>query len=177
MTASLLILDTAFPVEPWSGYVIPAAPTLAQPTPTSSTIPLSWTGPAGTYTLQRAPVTNGTPGTFAPIYTGTTASYTDGGLTFNTTYAYRVAVTVNGATSNYSNVRQATTATGSTGPVAVSVDAQRNTAVSNIPAGSSATDYEYQFRPAPTVDAQRVADISQTLAAGESASDYEYQVR
>jgi hypothetical protein len=105
--------DTNLTLEAWN-Y---APPTVAAPTnlrttgTTSSTISLAWNAAAGTYTLQRAPVTAGTPGTFATIYTGTTASYTDGPLTFNTTYAYRVLVTVNGVASQYSAVLQATTAT------------------------------------------------------------------
>jgi hypothetical protein len=59
----------------------------------------------------------------------------------------------------------------------VTVNAQRAATLSNLPTGAAATDYEYQFRPAPTVNAQRVADLTQTLAPGESFSDYEYQVR
>jgi hypothetical protein len=61
--------------------------------------------------------------------------------------------------------------------LSVSVDGQRNATLSNIPSGAAATDYESQFRPGPTVDAQRTADMSQTLAAGESATDYEFQFR
>lgn len=107
-------INTLLALEAWNstGPPTPAAPVLAQPTTTSSTASLAWTGPAGTYTLQRAPVTSGTPGTYATVYTGTTASYTDGPLTFNTAYAWRVKVTVGGVDSPYSNVVQATTATG-----------------------------------------------------------------
>lgn len=61
--------------------------------------------------------------------------------------------------------------------LAASVDAQRATTLSGLAAGAAITDYEYQFRPASPVSAQRVIDLSQTLAAGESAADYEYQVR
>jgi hypothetical protein len=59
----------------------------------------------------------------------------------------------------------------------VSVDSQRVATLSSLPSGTTATDYDYQFRPAPTVDAQRQVDMSQTLAAGESPTAYEYQVR
>lgn len=91
---------------------VPAPTNLRTTGTTSSTISLVWDAAAGTYTLERAPVTNGAPGTFAGIYTGTTASYTDGALTFNTAYAYRVKVTVNGVASGYSAVLQATTPAG-----------------------------------------------------------------
>lgn len=59
----------------------------------------------------------------------------------------------------------------------VSVDNQRSATLSAIPAGTSATDYEYQLRPAPAVSGNRQVDMSQTLAPGESPTDYEYQVR
>lgn len=86
------------------------APAVAAPTnlrttaTTSSTASLAWDAVAGTYTLERALVSNGTPGAFATVYTNTTKSYTDGPLTFGATYAYRVLVTVNGVASGYSNV-------------------------------------------------------------------------
>lgn len=63
---------------------------------------------------------------------------------------------------------------GSTNSLTVSVNAQR---LATISPAITASDYEYQFRPAPTVDAQRQADISLTLNAGETFSDYEYQAR
>lgn len=58
----------------------------------------------------------------------------------------------------------------------VAVSAQR-AATLTPPAGDAATDYEYQYRPGPTVSAQRVADMSALLAPGETSSDYEYQLR
>jgi len=56
------------------------------------------------------------------------------------------------------------------------VDDQRNATLSAIPAGATATDYDYQFRPV-TVSGNRQADVSQMLGPDESPSDYDYQVR
>lgn len=56
-----------------------------------------------------------------------------------------------------------------------SVDAQRVATVT--PSSLDPTAYEYQSRPAPTINAQRVADLTSTLAPGETAADYEYQAR
>lgn len=111
-------INTLLALEAWNyNAPTPAAPTnLRQTATTGSTITLAWDAAAGTYTLQRAPVTNGTPGTFATVTPGpgTAKFYQDGPLTFNTTYAYRVKVNVNGVDSPYSNVVQATTAAGTT---------------------------------------------------------------
>ncbi len=87
---------------------VPAPANLRTTATTSSTISLAWDAVAGTYNLERATVTNGVPGTFAQVYTGTAKSYQDAGLTFQGQYAYRVTVTANGATSNYSATLTAT---------------------------------------------------------------------
>ncbi len=78
----------------------PAAPTnLRSTASTSSSITLAWDAAAGTYTLERAPLVNGTPGAYTGIYTGTTASYVNTGLAYLTNYAYQVKVTVGGVDS------------------------------------------------------------------------------
>lgn len=113
-------INTGLALQPWNATTAPgpAAPVFGTASSTSSTISLNWTGPAGAYTLQRAPVTNGVPGTFTTLSPGpgTTASYTDSALPFNSTYDYRVSVTVNGATSPFSQVVRATTVAGGGSP-------------------------------------------------------------
>ncbi len=61
--------------------------------------------------------------------------------------------------------------------LSVAVNMQRGADISGIPSTDTLADYEYQFRPAPTVSASRVADLSATLDTGELPSDYEYQTR
>jgi len=92
------------------GATTPPPTNLRQTAGTSSSNTLAWDAVAGTYALERATVTNGVVGSFSPIYTGTTASYQDMGLTFMTVYAYRVMVVAGTVASVYSAVLQLTTA-------------------------------------------------------------------
>ena len=79
----------------------PGKPTsLAVGTETPTTIPLTWTAPDETgtdaissYTLERAPDTSGSAGSWSTLWTGTETAYTDEGLAPETTYHYRVAAT------------------------------------------------------------------------------------
>lgn len=100
-----------------TGSTVPAPTNLRATTTTSSSIALAWdsTAAAGsTYTLQRAPVSNGTAGAFTTVSPGpgTAKSYTDSPLTYLSTYDYRVLVTVNGVASAYSPTLRASTASG-----------------------------------------------------------------
>jgi hypothetical protein len=90
---------------------IPDAPTnLHQIGSTGNSVRMAWEGPVGSYTLERAPLDgNGNPGTFAPVYTGTTLGYEDTGLAFAKSYGYQVLVKVNNVASAYSTVAIATT--------------------------------------------------------------------
>ncbi len=103
---SNILLVTALP---------PADPTNLAATAVDQThVSLTWTDNATNelgYTVERALVTNGVPGTFSAIDgLGVNAnSYTDATASPNTTYAYRVYAYNRGGNSGYSNVAQVTT--------------------------------------------------------------------
>ncbi len=103
--------NTAFiPVlQGWHDYLATiAAPTgLMAMSTSSSAVDVAWnTVPGATsYTLQRRTVG----GTFATIYTGATAAFSDSGLSPDTEYAYRVNATTSAGTTPYAASFPATT--------------------------------------------------------------------
>ncbi|HTL67392.1 MAG TPA: S8 family serine peptidase [Lacunisphaera sp.] len=96
----------------------PAAPTMLQATnPTATGVTLSWTDNSTTetgFSIERAP---GTTTTFAAVGTvgANVTTFTDSGLTANTTYTYRVRAQQDTVYSNYSNSATVTTASGAPG--------------------------------------------------------------
>jgi hypothetical protein len=94
---------------------LPLTPTRLQATAVSfSRINLTWTDNSNNETgfkMERAPDTGGTPGTFVEIATvnANVTSYSDTGLSPETTYYYRVRAYNSEGDSNYSNSAQATT--------------------------------------------------------------------
>ena len=97
------------------GIVPPAAPSNLVATVVSATqVNLTWADNASTetgFTVQRAPVTNGVPGTFTGIdgVGANITAYIDPTLSPNTTYAYRVLAFNSGGDSQPSNVAIVTT--------------------------------------------------------------------
>ena len=98
--------------------VAPGKPTgLTVGTVTPTKIPLSWTAPTSTggadisnYTMERAPDVSGSAGTWAAIWMGNRTSHTDGDLTPETTYHYRVSAINSAGTGTASDSTSGTTA-------------------------------------------------------------------
>jgi hypothetical protein len=97
------------------GIVPPAAPSNLVATAFSATqVNLTWADNASTetgFTIERAPVTNGIPGAFAPIdgVGADITTYSDPTASPATTYAYRVVAFNQGGDSQPSNVATVTT--------------------------------------------------------------------
>jgi hypothetical protein len=83
---------------------------------TSSSVSLGWSASSGTvtsYLIERA--TGATSTNFSQIATSATNSFTDSGLSANTTYRYRVRASNSAGTSGYSGIANATTTGGGGG--------------------------------------------------------------
>jgi len=80
-----------------SASVLPDQPTVTVTVQPGGAI-VTWTGPAGSYDVFRAPGACAPTSVFAKIAPGATSPFTDSGLTAGV-YCYGVAVTVNGVTS------------------------------------------------------------------------------
>ena len=108
--------------------VAPGKPTgLTVGTVTPTKIPLSWTAPTSTggadisnYTMERAPDVSGSAGTWATIWMGNRTSHTDGDLTPETTYHYRVSAINSAGTGTASDSTSGTTAAAPMVPAAPS---------------------------------------------------------
>ncbi|HHV65407.1 MAG TPA: hypothetical protein GXX46_10105 [Peptococcaceae bacterium] len=95
---------------------VPAAPQNLTATALSpSEISLTWSAvnSANSYTIYRSTTSNGS---YSVIKTVTTNSYTDTGLTENTTYYYRVKASNSAGSSDYSSTVNATTLAGNVPP-------------------------------------------------------------
>jgi hypothetical protein len=93
----------------------PGTPTTSNVT--SSSVTLSWTASTGTvtnYQIERA--TGATSTTFTQVGTSTTPTFTNTGLTANTTYRYRVRATNSAGNSAYSPIVNVTTSGTTTPP-------------------------------------------------------------
>ena len=128
-------------------YPFPSIVATNSPAPTRYTISLSWNAISGasSYTLQRATdsgfTTNLTTLT-APAPTDTSAMST--GLTPSTTYYYRMNVTINGDTSNWSSLANANTAA-FPAPTGLAVTSKTASSISlSWSAVSGATGYKLQ---------------------------------
>lgn len=125
-------------------YSFPVVLSADTPAPTTNTINLSWPTvlAAESFVLQRATdngfTTNLTTLT-APASSATIASST--GLTSGTTYYYRMNVTIDGDTSNWSNTASATT------QVTLIINAGANGSVNTVVNGS------YNLNSTPTITA------------------------
>lgn len=104
----------------------PSAPSgLSAAAPASNRVNLAWTDNANNetgFTIERAPVTNGVPGTFAGIdgVGANVTTYSDTTVAANTAYAYRVFAFNLGGNSQPSNVATVTTPNTVVGPAAPS---------------------------------------------------------
>jgi hypothetical protein len=93
----------------------PGAPTASNVT--SNSVTLNWAPSSGTvssYQIERA--TGATSNSFTQVGTSSTTSFTDTGLSPNTTYRYRVRATNSAGTSPYSSIVNVTTSDGGSGP-------------------------------------------------------------
>src|SRR5439155_1273217 len=88
----------------------PTAPSsLTATAASSSQINLAWTASSGAVSSYQVERCQGTPCTFSPVGTSTTAAYSDTGLSASTSYTYRVQASGPGGLSAYSNTASATT--------------------------------------------------------------------
>src|SRR5439155_910449 len=96
-----------------SATTLPPPPTalssLTATAASSSQINLAWTASSGAVSSYQVERCQGTPCTFSPVGTSTTAAYSDTGLSASTSYTYRVQATGPGGVSAYSNTASATT--------------------------------------------------------------------
>jgi len=110
LTAAEIQADMATPITP--GTPPPTAPANLMATASGTTITLNWTGSADAIGVSNYLVERENPGStsFVQIGTTTATTYSDTGLTVNSTYSYRVrAMDWAGNDSAYSNVVSATT--------------------------------------------------------------------
>jgi len=98
--------------DPVNATTVPFAPSsLTATTVSTNQVNLAWTnnGPADGVAIQRAPDSNGSPGTWVQITTvsSSTTNYSDVGLASNATYWYRVQAFTARAVSAFSNTASA----------------------------------------------------------------------
>lgn len=145
-------------------YPFPGVPLLANSSaPTVNSIPLSWSSITGTidsYILERDTdndFTSGHPTTLTAPAPGVTA-YTSSGLTSGTTYYYRMKVTMNGDTSNWSNT--ASNSTKANLAISAGANGSVNTAVNGV----------YTFGDTPTITATPNANYAFSSWSGTGCS-------
>ena len=147
----LLRVDSAG-VPRWVLYTASATPAQAAPptafaagTPTATSVPLSWQGPAGaTYVVQRATNAAFTAG-LVTLYTGTNTNVTNSsGLSASTTYYYRVKAQVAGLADSAFATLSVTTAAAPASGVAVDNNAKL---FAFTPATGNALDYGFEILP------------------------------
>ncbi|HUW24349.1 MAG TPA: fibronectin type III domain-containing protein, partial [Patescibacteria group bacterium] len=116
---------------------IPGTPTFSDVTGTSITV--SWSAPmggAGSYKVDRAPDSGGSPGSWSEVGSGVTSPWTNNtGLSCNITYWYRVRGT--NATGDGAYSGQASQTTGACG-VSISLDSDGTVTFGLLGVGSSA---------------------------------------
>jgi phosphodiesterase/alkaline phosphatase D-like protein len=158
----------------------PGVPTYASIGATAVTV--SWTPAPGAtgHELERAPDGGGAPGTFAPVFAGTAASYRDAALAPNTAYWYRVRGTNTAGAGDYGSATSVTTLPGVPGtPTFDGVTASSVGVSWTAPAGGAA-GYELERATSAGTDWVRVVagvtylDAAPPLAA---STTYLYRVR
>jgi hypothetical protein len=154
---------------------------------TSSSVTLSWTASTGTvtnYQIERA--TGATSTSFTQVGTSTTPTFTNTGLTANTTYRYRVRATNNVGNSAYSAITNVTTSATQTVPGTPGTPTASNVTASSLSlswTASSGTVTNYQIERATGATSTSFTQVgtSTTPSFNDSGlaanTTYRYRVR
>jgi prepilin-type N-terminal cleavage/methylation domain-containing protein len=165
------------PGGPAARPTTPVAPTALVVTPvdgSDTTMSLSWTGPSGVVSGYRV-FRDGGP---TAVYDGPAPSFTDSGLTGNTSYSYTVAAYNAGGLSPLTDPVSNTTAPPA--PTGMAVSTSNTDYTGSFTAASGATSYQIQVNRDVGASQAVVSDITQaglSFSATPGVTSARYQAR